>query len=133
MAFVYVRQLAIHLRTAMIKKTKDATQNVTNWQYFMSLSVWAHMLRQYPRNDELQHLFYPVTQVIVGVIGLASSSRFYPLRFLLCRLLNDMAGAASPDVYLNAAPYALEALQVRCTASFARIRAHCTQRGSARS
>ena len=78
----------------------------------MSLSVWAQMLRQYPRDEELKHLFYPVTQIVIGVIGLASSARYYPLRFHLCRLLNDMANAAAPEIFLNAAPYALEALQV---------------------
>jgi nucleolar complex protein 2 len=113
MAFVYLRQLAIHLRTAFTKRTQAATQNVTNWQFFMSLSVWAHMLKQYPANEELQHLLYPVTQIISGLINIAKSSRYYPLRFLLCRLLNDMATASAGRLYLNAAPLALEALQCK--------------------
>lgn len=111
MAFVYLRQLAIHLRTAFTKRTQSAVQNVTNWQYFMSLSVWAYMLKQYPTNEELHHLVYPVTQIISGLINVAKSARFYPLRFLLCRLLNELASANVGRLYVNAAPLALETLQ----------------------
>jgi nucleolar complex protein 2 len=113
MAFVYLRQLALHLRTAFIKRTQAATNNVTSWQYFLSLSVWAQMLKQFPGNEELQHLVYPVTQIIGGLVTVSKSPRFYPLRFQLCRLLNDIARASGGRVYVNAAPFALEALQCK--------------------
>ena len=31
-AFLYIRQLALHLRTALAKKTSEATRAVTTWQ-----------------------------------------------------------------------------------------------------
>ena len=50
--FVYVRQLALHLRNAMIKKTKEALQAVFNWQYLHCLRVWAKVIAEYPGEDQ---------------------------------------------------------------------------------
>jgi len=37
-------QLAIHLRNAIMNKTKDAHKTVYNWQYINCLRAWAHVL-----------------------------------------------------------------------------------------
>jgi nucleolar complex protein 2 len=60
-AFVYVRQLAMLLRNALVKKTKDALQAVFNWQYLSCLRCWAAVVSAYP--DQLSGLAYPLTQV----------------------------------------------------------------------
>lgn len=39
--FVYIRQLALHLRAAINAKTKDAVNNVYCWQYINCLRVSA--------------------------------------------------------------------------------------------
>ena len=60
-AFVYVRQLALLLRNALVKKTKDSVQAVFNWQYLSCLRCWAAVVSAYP--DQLSGLAYPLTQV----------------------------------------------------------------------
>jgi nucleolar complex protein 2 len=62
-AFVYVRQLALLLRNALVKKTKDSVQAVFNWQYLSCLRCWAAVVSAYP--DQLSGLAYPLTQVHV--------------------------------------------------------------------
>jgi len=37
--FVYIRQLALHLRSAITSKTKDSINNVYCWQYINCLRV----------------------------------------------------------------------------------------------
>lgn len=110
MAFIYVRQLAIHLRGALTHKTKEARRNVLNWQYVNSLEVWVDALVAHVKDEELAPLLYPVVQVVNGVIELAPTSRYFPLRFHCARMLNRLATAADGDVFVNAAPAALDAL-----------------------
>ena len=64
--FVYGQQLALHLRNAMIKKTKEALQAIFNWQYLHCLRVWAKVIAEYPGEDQLQQLVFPLVQVIMG-------------------------------------------------------------------
>jgi len=111
MAFVYVRQLAIHLRSALTLKSTTSRKNVLNWQYINSLQVWSQMLVAYPKNEELSHLVYPITQIILGVISTAATTRYFPLRFYCIRMLNQIAGAADGDISINTAALAIEALR----------------------
>ncbi|KAL6061879.1 Nucleolar Complex 2 protein [Balamuthia mandrillaris] len=107
-AFVYIRQLAIHLRNAMSIKSKDASQSVYNWQYINSLRVWSKVLSRGGGQGELQHLIYPWTQVTLGVIRLLPTPRYYPLRFLCIRSLNELAAAT--NTFICPLPYLLEVL-----------------------
>jgi len=105
-AFVYLRQMAILLRTAITSKKKVAQQAVYNWQFINSLRVWGLILSTYTKASELRPLIYPFCQLVTGTIRLMPTARFYPLRFTCVRFLNELSNRG--DVFVPVAPYLLE-------------------------
>jgi nucleolar complex protein 2 len=91
-AFVYIRQLAIHLRNAITTKTKDAHRGVYNWQYINCLRVWAKALALHGSTPDapLYPLVYPLIQVCLGVLDLLPASRYFPLKFIVSRIVNQV-------------------------------------------
>lgn len=82
-AFLYIRQLAIHLRNAVRvhKKVKVTTriykfihlcviffqetlQTVCNWQFISSLQLWCTLLSKSVKSSPLKMLLYPIIEVI---------------------------------------------------------------------
>lgn len=90
-AFVYIRQLAVHLRNAISSAKKDNLQQVYNWQYVYALRVWAKLLCEAPggasKDEGLSPLLYPFVQTTIGAIKLLPIAKYFPLRFHLLRLL----------------------------------------------
>lgn len=103
-AFIYIRQLALHLRTAMQKKTPEAMGAVYCWQYLHCLKLWVAVLTEACQLDDgggshgedqlLRSLVFPLTQVILGTVSLIPSARYLPLRLHCVRLLQQLAAAA---------------------------------------
>ncbi|PCH43014.1 Noc2-domain-containing protein [Wolfiporia cocos MD-104 SS10] len=114
-AFGYIRQLAIHLRTSMKAKNKEAYQQVYNWQYVHCIDFWSIVLARAcdkqtlidrkGEESELKPLIYPLVQVSLGSIKLIRNSRSYPFHFHVVRSLLHLT--RHTYTYVPLAPYIL--------------------------
>ncbi|KAI0944516.1 hypothetical protein AcW1_002201 [Taiwanofungus camphoratus] len=117
-AFGYIRQLAIHLRNSMKVKTKEAYQQVYNWQYVHCVDFWALVLaracdkqalaERIGEESELKALIYPLVQVSLGTMRLIHNPRSYPFHFHIIRSLLHLTRRT--HIYVPLAPYLLPVL-----------------------
>jgi nucleolar complex protein 2 len=120
-AFIYIRQLALHLRTAMHKKTPEALSAVYCWQYLHCLKLWVAVLTEACQGEEgagasgeeqlLRSLLFPLSQVILGTVRLIPSTRYLPLRLHCVRLLQQLAAAA--EIFLPTTSILLDVFDLR--------------------
>jgi len=115
-AFVYIRQLALHLRSAIQKKTPEAFRIVYCWQYIHCLKLWTAVLCSAAGkiDDEAQlmkSLIFPLTEVIFGVIRLVPTTRHLPLRLHCVRLLQQISAAS--ELYIPTTSVLLEVLDLK--------------------
>ncbi|KAI9467953.1 MAG: Noc2p family-domain-containing protein [Benjaminiella poitrasii] len=118
--FVYIRQLAIHLRQAMKVRSTKNHNTVYNWQYIHCIDFWVDVLNTFSNlvmkteeNEQiespLKSLLYPLSQVAVGVIQLIPTAQFYPLRFHIIRTLTSLIHHTK--IFIPLAAYVLEVLE----------------------
>ncbi|KAG0013219.1 Nucleolar Complex 2 protein [Entomortierella chlamydospora] len=112
--FVYIRQLAIHLRNAVMVKTKESFKAVYNWQYLHCLGLWAqvvatHALTNAGQPTSLHTLIYPLVQVSQGALRLVPTTTYYPLRFQIIRNLIQLI--ENTGTFIPLAPFLFEVLE----------------------
>ncbi|KAG0225772.1 Noc2p family-domain-containing protein [Mortierella sp. GBAus27b] len=112
--FVYIRQLAIHLRNAVMVKTKESFKAVYNWQYLHCLSLWAQVVSTHGLNGAgqptpLHPLIYPLVQVSLGALRLVPTATYYPLRFQIIR--NMLLLIENTGTFIPLAPFLFEVLE----------------------
>lgn len=112
-AFVALRQLAIQLRQASTTKTQENYKSVYNWQYLHALRLWAHVLTTYnieqDPKQQLKPLIYPLVQIVIGVMRLKPSSKHFPLRLALIKILIGVS--EKTGVYIPVASYLFEVFE----------------------
>lgn len=108
-AFLYIRQLAIHLRNAIILKKKDSYQALYNWQYVNSLRLWSQLLCATVNDERLQALIYPLVTIILGVTRLTPTAQYFPYRFHCTQILIDIMKGT--DQFIPVLAYLLEPLR----------------------
>ncbi|XP_066911565.1 nucleolar complex protein 2 homolog [Clytia hemisphaerica] len=107
-AFIYIRQLAIHLRNAITVKKKDGHLAVYNWQFISCLQLWSRVIGEL-HGEILKPLVYPIVQITIGVLRLVPSARYYPIRFQCIDILNYIS--EKTGVYIPTASFVLEAIE----------------------
>lgn len=111
--FLYIRQLAIHLRKALMNASKDTRRTICNWQFLSAVSLWSKILVTTPALDEL---YLPLTQIIFGVFDIISGSpRLSPLTFHMIRCALLLCGPEQK--YIPLWPYILELFKFLPTGS----------------
>ncbi|KAI4278026.1 MAG: hypothetical protein L6R38_005330 [Xanthoria sp. 2 TBL-2021] len=118
--FVYIRQLAVHLRSSITQPTKDSYKQIYNWQYIHSLDFWSRVISSHcsptsnrslkaSSDSPLHPLLYPLVQITLGALRLIPTPAYYPLRFQLTRSLLRISRATT--TYIPLASSLLEVFQ----------------------
>lgn len=108
-AFLYIRQLALHLRAAVQKKTAEASKQILNWQYLNCIRLWTRVVCAMPDRAQLGDLAFPLAQIVLGVLAAAPSAVNLPLRFHLVACMQQLA--AHCQLFIPTAPKLLEVLE----------------------
>lgn len=104
--FLYIRQLAIHLRNAIVLHKKENIQAVYNWQFVNSLHLWAELLTLTRNRPQLQSLVYPLVMIITNTIKLIPTAQYFPLRFHCVQVLLNLSRDA--EIFIPVLPFLLE-------------------------
>jgi len=108
-AFVYIRQLAIHLRNAITcSEKKDSLLAVYNWQFIHSLELWGALVGHPGSREAMQPLIYPLVQVVIGTCKLVPTPKYFPLRFHCAKILRDIS--TSTGTFIPVLPIYLEVI-----------------------
>ncbi|KOB75843.1 Nucleolar complex protein 2-like protein [Operophtera brumata] len=77
--FLYVRQLGIHLRNAIVVPKLEHRLAVYNWQYMNSLHLWAELIQHTVHHNDMKSLHFPLVMIISNTIKLVPTPQYYPV------------------------------------------------------
>jgi nucleolar complex protein 2 len=123
-AFVYLRQMAINLKTVTMNPTAISSSKTTkaaaasaassrlvySWQFMNSLRFWTSIICT--ALDPLPQLAYPLSQIILGLMNVCSPNRFLPCRVWCFRLLSQIS--KQMNIYIPYAAEIVSSLQSKC-------------------
>jgi nucleolar complex protein 2 len=92
LAFVYVRQLAVALRTLLSGRTRSALKKVTSHKFIAAAELLGEVVPSYPE------LVYPLAQVVIGTFRTVIHVRFAPLRLRLLHILTSLTEESGVEV-----------------------------------
>ncbi|ETV98692.1 hypothetical protein H310_08793 [Aphanomyces invadans] len=104
--FIYIRQLAMTIRKAIAAPSADVLKGILTWRFVNCLKVWAAVVSAYPG---LKALVYPLTQLTLATIRLASIARYVPLKFQCVKILQQIA--LGTHTFIPTTPILLDILQ----------------------
>lgn len=107
-AFVSIRQLALNLRTAVLKPSKETLGTVCGWQFLHCVALWAQVVGAQPDASQLRPLVHPLVQLVFGAVGVLPVMQYAPLRLHYVRVLHQLA--AQTGVYVPTASLLLQTL-----------------------
>ncbi|KAK6012051.1 Noc2p family protein, partial [Ostertagia ostertagi] len=108
-AFVYIRQIAIHLRNAIIsKKRKDMVQTVYNWQMMQCLYLWTRVCQKLMLSTIAKRFVSLRIPSLNSFTELYHSLRYIPLRLHCISLLIQLQ--ANCGTYVPTLTLAVELL-----------------------
>ncbi|KAM3202592.1 nucleolar complex-associated protein 2 isoform X1 [Capsicum annuum] len=110
-ATVSVRQLAKVLQWGLRTKKKEALQRICSWEYANCINLWVGFIVGNVRDYDLQALFFPMVQLINGVVRLFPGPRYFPLRLNCIQWLNDLSN--STGVFIPIASFVLDVLEYK--------------------
>ena len=90
-AFLYIRQLALHLRNATVNKSAENTRQVTSWQFLNCVRLWTRVVCAMPEESALGSLCFPLSQIIHAIMAVSPSLYSIPLHFHLITCLQQLA------------------------------------------
>jgi len=110
-AFLYIRQLALHLRNGFMKKGLEAAKSVKSWQFLNCCRLWTKLIVATTTKDQngLSMLAFPLSQILHGMVALLPSAYYSPLRFHVITCLQQLC--AHCKLFIPTAPYLLEVLE----------------------
>lgn len=106
-AFLYIRQLALTLRAAIIKKDKEAERLVSSWQFLNCIRLWTRLLCVMPEDGGLRPLLFPLTQIGLGVLTALPSFYFVPLKCHIITCLQQLAAYTTTFIPTAAAVFSI--------------------------
>lgn len=91
-AFLYIRQLALHVRTAYVRKGEAVLRPLRSWQFLNCLRAWTQLICAEPSSERgLGMLAYPLAQTMLAVSALLPSTYYSPMRIHLASALQQLA------------------------------------------
>eukprot|EP00461_Guttulinopsis_vulgaris_P000958 UN00958 len=111
LCFIYLRQLAVQLRTHLVNPSSKSLRAIYNWQYINCLRVWGNVLANYAiePNAAMRPLIYPYVQICTTVLTITQSPAYSPAKIAVCEFLSTLMYKC--QIYIPVATHLIQVLR----------------------